>query len=402
MVDSWYGVSKSDGGDGVSENLSANELLDLVRRVFRPRPDDTGVAVLVDLPHTAAEDSASWRERRSMAAEWARELAAVEHELQLPVRLYLYPAVGQNNADLPERAWPHVGPPPPDARGLTGAGEPLAVILDSSSIILAPTQYSATAPLKVLAPEHGFRAATMPGFSRPMIPALRLDYGEVNRRVHLIKAHLDVADEAALVFAVDGVAEARLTLDLRHRTAHASGGLLHEPGTAGNLPSGESYIVPYEGEVAGDPSRSRGDLPVQLGEDVVTYRIEANRAVSVTGEGATAQREAERLATEPAYGNLAELGLGVLGGMGVEPVGEILLDEKLGLHIAFGRSDHFGGAVGPGDFSSPSAVVHQDRVYLPRLQPRIRVVAADLRIGGGEIVPLIRDDVWVLRLESGG
>jgi phosphoribosylaminoimidazole-succinocarboxamide synthase len=32
--------------------------------------------------------------------------------------------------------------------------------------------------------------------------------------------------------------------------------------------------------------------------------------------------------------------------------------EKLGLHIAFGRSDHFGGQVGAAKFSKPEEVVH--------------------------------------------
>ena len=31
----------------------------------------------------------------------------------------------------------------------------------------------------------------------------------------------------------------------------------------------------------------------------------------------------------------------------VTPIGVVLLDEKLGLHLAFGRSEHFGGQVGP-------------------------------------------------------
>ena len=68
----------------------------------------------------------------------------------------------------------------------------------------------------------------------------------------------------------------------------------------------------------------------------------------------------------------------MLGDFGLKPTGSILLDEKLGLHIAFGRSDHFGGSVGPGDFSGPEAVIHLDQVYIPETQPRVEVVAVDL------------------------
>ena len=98
------------------------------------------------------------------------------------------------------------------------------------------------------------------------------------------------------------------------------------------------------------------------------------------GQGPRAAAERREIAAEPAYANVAELGLGILGDYGVRPVGEILLDEKLGLHIAFGRSDHFGGSVGARDFTSPERVVHIDRVYLPEVQPRVRVLAVDLEI----------------------
>ena len=69
-----------------------------------------------------------------------------------------------------------------------------------------------------------------------MIPALRLDYGEVRRRVAIMKGLLDRAVRATLRFEVDGRDAHTLVLDLRHRLAHASDGMLETPGTAGNLP----------------------------------------------------------------------------------------------------------------------------------------------------------------------
>ena len=63
---------------------------------------------------------------------------------------------------------------------------------------MAPTELSATAPLKVDTLGGGFRAATMPGFLPSMIPALKLDYGEINRRVNLLKELLDEAETARL------------------------------------------------------------------------------------------------------------------------------------------------------------------------------------------------------------
>ncbi|MEN6634015.1 MAG: hypothetical protein ABFD84_16430, partial [Candidatus Polarisedimenticolia bacterium] len=252
----------------------------------------------------------------------------------------------------------------------------------------------ATAPLKLLAKRYGFRAATMPGFTPAMLPALRLDWTEIDARCRALKARLDAADEARFVFD-SPLGRRALTLDLRRRSGHASGGLLAEPGVAGNLPSGESYIVPYEGEVAGDQSRSAGELPLEIDGEPVLFRIARNRVVEVVGDGPAAEAERRELAAEPAYGNVAELGLGILGEYGVKPCGELLLDEKLGLHIAFGRSDHFGGQIGAKDWNDPAKVIHLDRVFIPEVMPRVVVREVDLVGPDGVAAPLMRDGLYV-------
>jgi len=370
----------------MSSSLSAAELVQLVKRVFRPGPEDDRLALLVDLPDAKAADHPAWSARREMVADWQRSLLAARDELGFEeVRLIHYVNVGRNNADLPEAAV------------VDDRSESFESVFDAHRIIIAATEFSATAPLKLKAREHGFRAATMPGFCASMIPALQLDYEEIDRRCRELKVVLDRAESAILRFEADGI-ERELHLDLRHRLAVASGGLIREPGMAGNLPSGETYIVPYEGERAGDASRSRGVLPLELDGELLAYRIEGNRVVEVLGRGPRAEVERREIAAEPAYANVAELGLGILGEYGVRPVGEILLDEKLGLHIAFGRSDHFGGSVGARDFTSPERVVHIDRVYLPEVQPRVRVLAVDLEMPGEPAprrVPLMLDGQFV-------
>jgi hypothetical protein len=385
-------VKKSVGQHYMVDTLTRDELAALVERVFRPGPDDRALAILVDLPDERVPDNAEWLERRRMAVGWVRELSSFRERLGLETHLCLYRNVGTNNGDLPEKAWLRQGSPLPCNVVDLDATEalPFSEIFCSHSLLIAPTEFSATAPLKLLARTYRFRAATMPGFSAAMTPALKLDYGEINRRVAALKKLLDQAQLAEFLFVVEGGAEHRLALDLRHRTAHASGGLLHEPGTAGNLPSGEAYIVPYEGEVPGQESRSQGELPVQFGSEVVVYRIEQNVAREAVGTGPAADQERKQLREEPACGNIAELGLGVLDDFGVQPCGSILLDEKLGLHIAFGRSDHFGGQVGPKRFSRPEAVVHIDRVYVPSTQPLIRVPQVDL-----DGAPLMRNGRYV-------
>ena len=369
----------------MSASLSPAELILLVQRVFKPTARDRGLAIIVDLPDHRVPDNPDWATRRRLAAEWWGALRAGKGELGLEnVTLAWYRNAGSNNADLPDDCVPAADRTVfGDAADLEGRPSlRFTDLFAGHGLILAPTELSATAPLKVASGlagpgPGGFRAATMPGFLPSMIPALRLDYGEIGRRVGLLKAWLDEADRALLHFRT-GTDVHRLVLDLRHRTGHASGGLFPDNGVAGNLPSGEAYIVPYEGEVSGDPSGSAGSLPVEIDGEVVVYRIEHNRATEVLSTGPVSAQEARRIKAEPAYANLAELGLGVLGDFGLKPAGSILLDEKLGLHIAFGRSDHFGGTVGPGDFSGPEAVIHLDRVYIRETQPRVQVLKAEL------------------------
>ena len=381
----------------MSENLSTDELEAMIQRVFQPQPEDRAIAIMLDLPDEKVADNPDWAARRQMAAGWAAALAGSAPRLGLPVALVLYRNAHMNNADLPEKAWLHTGPLPAEARELDSAAAiSFDAIFESHRILIAPTEFSATAPLKLAARSAGIRAATMPGFSESMIPALRLDYEEINRRVEFMTDRLSSACAAEISFLVDGSSEYELLLDLRHRSGHASGGMFPSPGQAGNLPSGESYIVPYEGELEGDPTRSAGRLPVQFGGEVVVYRIADNRAQEVLSQGEASQREARRIEAEPAYGNLAELGLGVLSDFGLEPTGETLLDEKLGLHIAFGRSDHFGGQVGAAQFSSPEAVVHIDRVYIPAIQPRVSLARADLIMEDGSRLELIRAGVYTV------
>jgi hypothetical protein len=360
------------------EAFSSADLVRLIERVFRPRAADRGLAVLVDLPDERVPDHPDWTARREMAATWCRKLSDAAGKLGLErVALAQYPNVGRNNADLPDE--------------VSVGGQPTTFeqLFAGHSILVAPTEFSATAPLKLAARRHGFRAATMPGFKTAMLPALQLDYEEIDRRCRKLAAALDDAQSASLRFAAGG-REQELFLDLRHRRATASGGLVHRPGTAGNLPSGETYIVPYEGERTGDPSGSRGELPVELDGELMVYRIENNCVAEVLGEGPRAAVERREVVVEPAYANVAELGIGLLADYGIRPVGEILLDEKLGLHIAFGRSDHFGGSVGVEDFTGPEKVIHIDRVYIPEVQPQVRVLSVDLTSPDGT-TPLMRD-----------
>jgi hypothetical protein len=375
--------------------LTYPQLAALLHSVFAPGTEERWLTIMVDLPDARVPDHDAWLDRRLIAEEWFRMLQQYRAELPFTaVACCVYPNVGSNNNDLPAAATVALDLTEfaslPEGRRL-GIPE----ILQASSVVLALTEFSATAPLKILARQYGFRGATLPGFSRVMIPVLGLDYERVNARVLEFKQRLDRAEGMALSLEANGEAWSSF-FDLRFRTGHASGGLIREPGVVGNLPSGEAYIVPYEGELPAGPSRTAGHLPVQFGDEIVVYQLEQNRAVAVLGEGPRAAQERELLLAEPAYGNMAEVGIGVLGEWGVQAVGSTLLDEKLGLHIAFGRSDHFGGATGPAAFRDPARVVHIDRVYVPSTQPLIKVREATFLYPGDVLELIIENGAYVV------
>ena len=226
--------------------LTRKELTHLVRAVFPPLPQDKALAILIDIPNEKQTDNPAWKERRTLAAGWSRVLKHGVQSLGLQqVNLVAYASVDSNNADMPDDVWIVGDENPPDVSSeLRGEKVSFDALFSTHQLYLAPTQFSTTAPLKVAAKKHGFRAATMPGFSSKMIPALRIDYGLVNERCRIVKELLDDAVAVDVHFIVDNRDNYHVHFDTRHRTAHASGGRFPDAGTAGNLPSGETYIVP--------------------------------------------------------------------------------------------------------------------------------------------------------------
>lgn len=354
------------------KNLTFEELNSLFRSVFGLKASEDELTILLDLPDEKVPDNDAWHDRRRIGGEWYGLMLLNSRKTPFAdINLCTYKNVGSNNNDLPpfvKKVNEFLG----DASLGSGMLVSLDEVLASSSIVISLSELSATAPLKMLAKKFQFRGASMPGFLRGMIPTLAIDYEKVHERVVEFQERMERAESVEVVLSSAGK-KYESVYDLRFRPAHASGGLMREAGMVGNLPSGEAYITPYEGEKKNEPSKTEGVLPVQFEDEIVIYRIEKNRAVEVTSKGKLSDMEREKLEEEPAYGNIAEVGIGVLGEWGVKAIGSTLLDEKLGLHIAFGRSEHFGGVTSPASFRSPKNVIHIDRVYVPSVQPLIDV-----------------------------
>ena len=352
--------------------ITAASLRTLLTTVFALHHQEKQLTILFDIPGGGVDDSDPWKDRRAIAREWY-DLLRKDNADKLFERVILgwYDNVGSNNNDLPTSVTVTEGDVS-ESNLSRGNQSDLFQIISDSTVVLALTQFSATAPLKIMARGLSFKGASMPGFSREMIPALSLDYEMVDARVREFKGRMDRAEAVSMDFETPR-GNFSMYFDLRFRTGHASGGLMREPGMVGNLPSGEAYIVPYEGEKPEEESKTKGTLPVQFEDEIVLYRVEKNRATEILSTGRHSSSEKRLIQDEPAYGNIAEVGIGVLGEWGIEAVGSILLDEKLGPHIAFGRSDHFGGITTPGSFKDRKKVVHIDRVYVPSAQPNVKV-----------------------------
>jgi len=310
--------------------------------VFHPEVGER-VVVVCDEPTGGIQDDDLWAERRQMAADWHAALTDCAGSLGISVApLVTFPAVGSHNGDLPLKQ---------------GHPVSLAEALADATIGLALTEFSPTAPMVAWAKEHeDFRCATLPGVAkRTEVTALAADYVDVARRCAILRDLLDDADSADVVFSTGH----EWHVDLRHRKALVDDGQLPRGNEGGviNLPSGESFQVPYEGDRDDDPSATSGEIPVPCEGGTLVYRVEANRIVDVIG---SAEQKAF-FEADSARGNIAEFAFGC----NPEAVvwGNVLEDEKAGFHWAYGRSEHLGGCVGPDAFRRHENVVHQDIVY---------------------------------------
>ncbi len=356
-----------------------------VRDVFAPIAGER-VAVLVDLPNESATDHDAWRERRGMAAAWRdgiERMGAATGFDTFP--LVEFEATGRQGAEFPEAC--RVG----------GRSRRIAELLDETTLVLAMTEYSMTAALvdvcKRRPGAHAFRAASMPGVRKWMEEtSLSADYRRIQGRCRLLKSLFVRADHAEVEFSTGH----RCLFDLRFRACEADDGYLHRDKADDipviNLPSGETFQVPYEGEREGVPSRTSGELPVREGDETVVFRVAENRIMGVAGSGAAASRYRAYFEADPARGNIAELAFGCNDRARV--TGNVLEDEKAGFHWAYGRSDHLGGVVGLARFRSAETVVHQDIVYAEGSP--IGISRADLVAEDGARTSVILDQRYTL------
>jgi leucyl aminopeptidase (aminopeptidase T) len=292
-----------------------------------------------------------------------------------------FPSTGANNADLPDRG--------------TQAQQPVKIseAFKKADIAVAMTEFSATAPLAAAARQRPgkLRVASMPGVMRSMEnTALSEDYCVLRKRVHALAVRLDQAVSAETVFSTGH----RVVFDLRYRHAMEDNG--HCPPNTEkpliNLPSGEAFIVPYEGEHSGEPSHTEGEIPVGHDKGLCVLSIQGNRITDISGDPPAVQHFQAVFNVDAARRNVAELGLGCNRKAVVS--GSLLEDEKAGMHWAYGRSEHLGGITGPDVFTCPEHVTHMDIVYTHDCP--VGVARLTLRYPEGFEEIIMQDNVYTI------
>jgi len=221
----------------------------------------------------------------------------------------------------------------------------------------------------------GARYGSMPLFDPVMFDGpMAVDWKGVARRTRKAAALLS-RSRRIVASAPNGT---YLRFDTGGRKASSDDGLLHRPGSSGNLPAGEAYFAPYEG-------RTQGVLvaewsPLARLKKPLVFWIRDGLLHEIEGKGEHADFLRRKMRENPANANVAELGIGT--NPGASRPDNILESEKIlgTIHVAFGDNHAFGGRV--------STPFHQDYVVF---QASLRTETA-----AGRRCDVLKRGEWVL------
>ena len=220
----------------------------------------------------------------------------------------------------------------------------IAELMTKMDVVLCPTSKSLThTNARRAASAAGARVATLPGVTEDiMVRCMNADYGRIAQRTHQLCALM----EQTKVIKVQAPAGTDIELPISGRHAHASSGIFREKGQWGNLPTGEAYLAPLEGQSNGIVVVDGSMAGIGMTSEPIRITVENGYATAITG-GRDATRLVEMLEPFGADGrNVAEFGIGTNDR--AQLTGVILEDEKVmgTIHIAFGDNKSMGGSVG--------------------------------------------------------
>lgn len=228
-----------------------------------------------------------------------------------------------------------------DERATDGSEPPgtVAAALESCDAFLAPTTRSLSHTLaRRRATDAGARGATMPGVTEEMLArVMAVDFELMAARSRAVAEALSEGPIAHLGCPLGS----DLTLQLEGREGIADDGDLTGSGAFGNLPCGEGFVAPVNGE---GRIVATSLAPLGLSEEPATLTIRDGRLTGA--EGGLGPRYLELLEAHGEPGtNLAELGVGTNDRATL--TGSMLEDEKIlgTVHVAFGASAGIGGTI---------------------------------------------------------
>jgi leucyl aminopeptidase (aminopeptidase T) len=205
------------------------------------------------------------------------------------------------------------------------------------------------------------RFASLPHFDPDMFgSSMNVDWPALAERTARLTAAVNRA-EWVNVECPNGTA---IHICKRGRNAGGDDGLLTAPGCFGNLPAGEAYFAPLEGE-------SHGMMVIEWGptrklESPLTLTIANGKVVRIDGDEPHREKLEARFAENENSRNLAELGIGT-NDKASRPDNVLEAEKILGtIHLALGDNTGFGGTV--------AAPFHEDYVFY---QPTVTLIMAD-------------------------
>ncbi len=307
----------------IGEKMQMDERMNMFKDVFAPKTSEK-VLVLYDTPHDEIKDNEKWKESRQLATEWYDTLKKMGTSEGFSVDISKYNSPGLHNTQITKD------------------------IIDEISkynLVLVFMEFSISSSVSKIcrAKDSNSRGVGLHPERRMEDGVFKANYSDVKKYAISIKKMLNKAIGAEINFSTGDF----LFIDLRNRVGHSDEGDCTKAGKYINFPSGEGFIAPYEAasEEINEfgESKTEGVWPVSYKGELLKYVVKNNKIVDIIGKGPMADEARKFYSENDSRRNIAELGIGCNPKAVV--TGNVLEDEKVGLHIAYGTSTHFDGKV---------------------------------------------------------
>lgn len=231
------------------------------------------------------------------------------------------------------------------SREINGQEPPEAVasMMKLVDVVVCPTAKSLThTDARREAVKLGVRVGTMPGITVDIMSrCLNADFDKIVGMTHFIADQL----KGVKLIRVVTKAGTDISMPVEGRMIIPSTGVLREKGQSGNIPSGEVFLAPIEGQSNGTVVIDGSMASIGMIKTPITVKVVDGYAEEITGG-----EEAEHLITILDKSGrdaraVAEFGMGT--NYKAKLTGQILEDEKVfgTIHIAFGNNLTMGGTI---------------------------------------------------------